>query len=245
LLHRATLGVYYDFMPSDERDQFARFWGSAFEDYIGDVLRRTPHAGAVSKAEDVVSRGRVCDWIVDDGKSLVVIECKTRGLSALSKMTGAEESLRRDIVGSGRGTSLADGVKQLTATSAYLRSIGETRPIVGLLVILDSFYMGNDRGHLHHFLEQEAASQGADLQACEFQSTDVAGLEYLCRVCIATERSLGELLREKMEDSAAFELDMVRYSPTEGLLLSPHPIFGDVGESLAQEMIDGFIRRAS
>ncbi len=244
LLQRASVGIYYDFMLSlkgPERDAFGNAWGNAFGAYCGEVLARTPTAGTATPAAELVRSGRRCDWIVDDGHTVVLIECKTRGLSAHTKITGSDELMRKDIVRDS-GSSLAGALVQIAQSRAALRSRHGERRFVGLIATLDSVHLANDRRYLHRFIREAAEDEFGGPIDLEFQVVDAQSFERLCAQSIASRRSLGSLLGEKMEPGR-FDLDLLRTDlDLGGRKVRGHPIFREVGEPLFNSLLRKYRR---
>lgn len=77
-----TRGVYY-MLYSDSR--FDNAFGTAFEDYVGEILNafiESSNGYDVYSQEVDIARGkRRCDWIIDQGDSFVMVECKTKRMA--------------------------------------------------------------------------------------------------------------------------------------------------------------------
>jgi hypothetical protein len=215
MLDRATIGTYYDFMPAAQ-GRFGNFWGNAFEAYVGQLMSSTSNVPDPVRAEDLVSGEQICDWVLIEPETILLIECKTRTLSARSRITGEEEDLRRDVTrideGDPEGSSLAKGVVQLMRTRDALeaRDPGRYR-YVCLLVTLDKIYLGNYTMGLHRFIREGAEAIYGDSLPKDFQVTDIAGFERLLQLVGSTGRSPFKVLEDKIRDPNARELDLMTY----------------------------------
>ncbi|MEX2247976.1 MAG: hypothetical protein WEC75_14990 [Dehalococcoidia bacterium] len=245
LLDRASIGIYLDFLQglSDERaGAFGNFWGNAFGAYAGELLRRTPNCGTVVPGDENEPRGG-CDWIVDDNQTLLLIECKTAGLSARARITGEEEYLRNDVArlrkGGDTGSSIAGGVVQLMRTHDRLRSQGDQRPKICLLVTLDKLHFGNNREWLHRFIREEAEKLYGGPLPTDFQVSDVGGLERLCALSIASGQSPASLLTRKMGSEETLQLDLMLFD-VPGVGVSAHPLLDEVGAPSLEAVIATF-----
>ena len=250
LLDRATTGIYFDFfqrLDDDEAGRFGNFWGGAFQAYVGELMRGTPNSPQPEEGGMAVpGPGRACDWVVRDRDAILLIECKTRGLSAKSRITGEETYLRRDVAradkGDPRGSSLAGAVVQLMKSRDQLAATGRPR-FVCLVVTLDKMYFANNREWLHRFIREEAERKYGGPLPEDFEVTDVAGLERLCRFVAATGASAADVLGEKMGNPEVANLDLMRYvTDLAAGNLPPHPVLDRAADVSLRELVNEFRR---
>jgi len=82
LYERITDGIYYE---TCKAEGFDHAFGSAFQEYIGDVIKTVYTVGNIYK-EDTYNKGdKTVDWIIDDNSSTLFIECKTKRLTSGAK----------------------------------------------------------------------------------------------------------------------------------------------------------------
>lgn len=104
LLYRVTHGIYWDLLSkwSDDVEKLGRsrapdfpsFFGQTFERYVGQLLSEVLPAGSVHPQQKYGPRSRVrdsCDWIVTEGDTAILIECKTSRFHHATKATGDPE----------------------------------------------------------------------------------------------------------------------------------------------------------
>lgn len=100
LLRRFSSGLYYDLV--DEAG-FGNAFGTAFENYVGEVLSVAfaKSACSIHKEESYHVAGKNLhhgpDWIVCDPGGNLFIECKTKRLTQAAKSASGEVELREDI----------------------------------------------------------------------------------------------------------------------------------------------------
>lgn len=145
LFWRITGGLYYELLK-DAR--FAQEFGSSFQTYVGDVIRRASQKGRIKIHEEREygtrkARKDSVDWILSDDISAVFLECKARRLtwSAKSSLDNAEP-LEVEIDG------LADAIVQVYKTiSDYMRGeylhfpYNAGRKIFPLVVTLENWHI--------------------------------------------------------------------------------------------------------
>lgn len=249
LLDRVTTGVYFDFLlrlDDESAGHFGNFWGRAFEAYVGRIFETTPGAQPLTKADEVLGSGKVCDWILPSGSGVVLFECKTRGLDARSKITGQEDDLRRCLLKQVDGSSLAGGVAQLAESARRVREDPRFSKctIFPVLVTLDEIYFANFDAIGVRALLQEGATRLTKCAIPGFQVSGVNGIEAVCRAVEYAGCDPVAALGEKFSDPKYSLLDMRTFvsrrfhPPTEPISL--HRQFFDT--KLA-ELVQPFLRR--
>lgn len=107
---RISTGVYY--RMRDECRGFTEYFGHLFEAYAGEVLRYcTPGRGIVSE-HDIrtfysASKGKAPDWIVIEGDTAILVECKATYLKRLALVTGSESEIKLSL------RQITGGIQQL------------------------------------------------------------------------------------------------------------------------------------
>lgn len=95
LVWRATSGIFYDIV---EEVGFSKAWGESFQNYIGEVLAKTPYL-PIAEQTYMTSKGgkRTVDWILDAGSQVFFIECKTKRVTKTLKSTLDPEVVKSEI----------------------------------------------------------------------------------------------------------------------------------------------------
>jgi hypothetical protein len=114
LVHRITKGIYYDLLnkyPLGKGNQFADWFGLAFQEYGGWLLKNGLSQGSVfpepayGKPEK-----RGADWTVIQGKNALVMEFKSGRLPKLVKAKADYEEMAHHVK-----RTIADAVSKLPA----------------------------------------------------------------------------------------------------------------------------------
>jgi hypothetical protein len=143
LIRRFTEGVYYDILNAQG---FAAAFGSAYQKYIGEVLRAVNRGQSLTvlpEAEYFVGRDRKhsVDWIASDSTGELFVECKAKRLRydariALADLSALEQELDK----------LADFAVQIYRTlrdalaGKYSHWSQTQRPIFPVVVTLEDWY---------------------------------------------------------------------------------------------------------
>lgn len=107
LLSRLSVGVYYQLF-NRYKEEFSRYFGHLFGEYVGVVLRHSVPPGTSVSEEDIrktypEKKGKVPDWAVVDGTTAVLVECKatrfTRKALSMGDEDAANEGLKQVVKG--------------------------------------------------------------------------------------------------------------------------------------------------
>jgi len=261
LLQRLTSGLYYDLISAltgPEAGAFGNLWGNVFQTYVGRLMQGLagfplvlPETKYQRNGHEVTS----CDWLVRDRDLAIAIECKTRGLSAKSRITGSSDAIRQDLSrpdAMGKGSTLAGGVAKLFQTRQDilgrcpgLELLHGVSDVICVLVTLDQIYLANNGAHFQGILTEEALKFGEAGPPCPYQVTDIAGFEHLCRIVHATDGSAALLLKEKLSTDHSRRKDFQLHFPNllSGESLPQHPLHTSVGEKALDELTERFRKR--
>ena len=226
LLQRVSSGIYYDFVEEDQ-SRFGNILGRAFELYVGKILEGVPGIPQLlpERGYHVDGEGSTtCEWIILDGDTAVLIECKTRALSALAKITGDRALVRKDLA---RPHGVVDGIKKLQSVKSAIerRAVGlepfhNVSRIFALLVTLDDFYLPNSP-FIRGIINEELSSQGQLPIPWEFQLLHVGGLEWLSNLLAKSNISIGYVMDKKVNHSTFREWDFKNFIPEIAAELAP------------------------
>lgn len=177
---RISTGIFYQ-IYNEYSTEFSGYFGHVFEKYVGLVLNNSITSETLISEVDIrefypTSKGKAPDWILIDGKSLVLFECKATRFSRAAQAIASE----RDI-----NDSLAQVKKGLMQLHSFIRACGnnipelkrfhdctEFRPIfVSLepLYLINSFFF---REHINTLLADEGIT-GFDWQILSIDELEV------------------------------------------------------------------------
>ncbi|QBD75169.1 hypothetical protein EPA93_03835 [Ktedonosporobacter rubrisoli] len=90
LFWRISSGLFYDLVKEPGFDQA---FGTAFQDYVGDMLEKTLiGTSSTVYPEEPDTRPKRADWIIDQPTSFMLVECKTKRMTI-----GARTNIQDDM----------------------------------------------------------------------------------------------------------------------------------------------------
>jgi len=105
ILTRLSEGIYHQLF-SKYRDEFARYFGLVFENYVGEILQRSLGDGQLLSERTIRSSyktGKLPDYVFVDGNTAILMECKATGLQrkalATADATSIDQSVNRIVEG--------------------------------------------------------------------------------------------------------------------------------------------------
>ena len=142
-LESGVFWIIFHQLRESERGQLFSIWGTAFEKYVGSILKRSmPNtAGETEDSMEVAERlipspkykensnDESTDFIIHTDETLVLMECKAGRLTADAKYNGKFHDLERELK-----EKFVKGVEQLRNAIVNLtsRNEGNQRPIEGV-----------------------------------------------------------------------------------------------------------------
>lgn len=178
-----TRGIYY-MLYSDRR--FDNAFGTAFEDYVGEVLTKTVEGGgeytAYPEETDPSSGKRRCDWILEQGDEFVMVECKTKRIAIGGYTILDDDTILIEQLG-----KIADAVVQ--TYQGYLVYKGEgynpqvypytSRKRASICVVtLEKWYLyGVPLEKLHQIVREKLEEKDIDLSIIEEAPYEVLGVD--------------------------------------------------------------------
>lgn len=183
LLRRATDSLFFDLAKSS--DQCSNPYGTAFQDYVGDVLR-AQFKGPVHRVHEEQEywigkkKKHGVDWIVEDPSGHIMLECKTR-------------RIRVDAMAAADGEQLANAIDDLAkmvvqhykniddALRGHAKWRPDGKPVYPVVVTLDDWRLFAP--HVIEMLKNRVREQlveialSALLESSPFIVTSIAELE--------------------------------------------------------------------
>ncbi len=161
IAYRNSTGIFYE-MFNHHTERFSEYFGHLFEAYTGRLLAASVSSGALISEESIrqtydESSGKVPDWVVLDGSTAVLIECKATRFSLTALATGARESVDYSL------KQVRTGLKQLhefreaiIRKAPGLERFHHCTAIKPVLVTFEPLYLINSvffRRHVNQVLE--------------------------------------------------------------------------------------------
>jgi hypothetical protein len=112
IVTRIGEGIYHQMFHS-YRDTFPEWFGHIFEAYVGQVLERCIACTQLMSERELrqtykSQQGKVPDWIILDGDTAILIECKATGFSRKALATADETTIDYSL------NRVVDGLTQLS-----------------------------------------------------------------------------------------------------------------------------------
>ena len=186
--YRISTGIFYE-MFNHYKTEFSDYFGHLFEAYAGRLLKASVGLQNLITKKSIrqtypTSAGKTPDFVIMDGSTVILVECKSTRFSLPALSTGAEESVNESL------KQVLTGLKQLFQ---FKKALQERRPglerfyhctaIKPLLITFEPLYMINSkffRKHVDNLLRKDGihdlAWQIMDIKELEcFQSHFQAG----------------------------------------------------------------------
>jgi hypothetical protein len=164
--YRFSTGIFYQMFNKYE-DQFSNYFGYLFEAYVGRILQEATSSENLFSEDDIrctysEKKGKVPDWIVVEGDTAILVECKATRFSRASLATGAESaintSLRQVLKGLIQLHEFQEAAKAKLSGLELLRCCTDLIPV---LVTFEPLYLINSkffRDHINGLLEKKGVN---------------------------------------------------------------------------------------
>jgi hypothetical protein len=194
ILDRVTDGIYYDLAKAGG-GQFLTHLGHAYESYVGKLFEHhtTLHLEAEREYGPKSAKKRTVDWLVSNGSSSLLLECKTKRLRINSPSPYRPQQLLDDLK-----AGVVTAVKQLWTTRKAMderlvfadRSQDEVFPLI--VTLGDSYLFNSDP--VRSLLANETSINPDDFV---YQVVSLDEIEDLTSLEDASD--IFEVLRKKVE----------------------------------------------
>lgn len=159
LYERFTSGIYYEIY---KEKNFDNAFGESFQNYVGEVLKRTHDLSKIYSEKSYGNDTRTIDWALSDHSSILFIECKTKRLTLNAKV-----ELESNLALDNQLEKIADFVIQTYKTIIeYTKGkypnlkYDQSKNIYPLIVTLEDWYIfGNDIPKINKKIEEKLLKQ--------------------------------------------------------------------------------------
>lgn len=161
IAYRTSTGIFYE-MFNCYRERFSEYFGHLFEAYSGRLLAASVSSEALISEDSIwqtypESSGKVPDWVVLDGSTAILLECKATRFSLTALATGARESVDYSLKQVHTGLRQLHEFRQAIIRKAPgLERFHHCTAIKPVLVTLEPLYLINSeffRRHVNQLLE--------------------------------------------------------------------------------------------
>jgi len=178
---RISTGVFYQ-MFNHYGEKFSQFFGYIFKIYIGIILKNSISSETIFSETDMrqfysTQKGKVPDWVIVDGCTAILVECKATRFSRAAQAIASESEVNKSLA------QVKKGLKQLNEfISACQLKPPELHPFHGcnvlkpVLLTLEPLHLINStffREHINQLLLAEG------VQKFPWQILSVGELEVL------------------------------------------------------------------
>jgi hypothetical protein len=118
---RISTGIFYQMYNAytpESGTNFSEYFGYVFEKYVGVVLKHCITLEQLLSEEDIrqfypakkgAKKGKVPDWVLKDGSTLILFECKISRFSIAAKAIASEDEIDKSL------KQVIKGLKQLSS----------------------------------------------------------------------------------------------------------------------------------
>lgn len=143
--------------------EFANYFGEVFEKYVGTVLQHCGNSIELipeSRVRETYpsEKGKTPDWIIVNGDSAILVECKATRFSLASLLTGAESAINDSLKQVVKGLhQLADFRKACLERRTGIEKLNKCKSFKPVLVTLEPLYLINSHFFREYIDDQFAA----------------------------------------------------------------------------------------
>lgn len=205
-----SVGIFYEMFNHYGVD-FSNYFGFIFEAYVGRILQHTSASSRLLSEDDLrqhypSDKGKVPDWVIIEGETAILIECKATRFSRAALATGSETAVNDSLKQVLKGFRQLDNFRQAClAKKSGLEALHGCKIFRPVLVTLEPLYLINSL-FFREYLEGELATSGVTNLPWYILSVDE--LERL-QPHMATGVGFDEVLKELSQKSLAAFLDQL------------------------------------
>jgi len=198
---RISTGIFYQ-MFNSYKTRFSQYFGHVFESYVGIVLKNCITSEELLSESDIrefypISDGRqVPDWILIDGSTLILFECKATRFSRAAQETASEDAVNDSLKQVVKGLHQLDNfISACRSNVSELKRFHDCTAFKSVLVSLESLSPINNplfREHIDTLLAVK------DITGLDWQMRSVSELEVL-QPHTATGLRLSQVLDELLQ----------------------------------------------
>ncbi|MFN4953115.1 MAG: hypothetical protein ACK5WC_01300 [Aphanizomenon sp.] len=177
---RISTGIFYE-MFNVYGTNFSNYFGFVFERYVGLVLENCLTSEQLISESDIRTfypkeKGKVPDWVVIDGSTVVLLECKTTRFSRAAQAIASEDAVNSSLKQVKKGLKqLANFISACQAKVPELEKFHNCTTFKPILVSLEPLYLINCtffQEHINSLLAAEGIT-GLDWQILSIDELEV------------------------------------------------------------------------
>ncbi len=168
---RMSSGIFYQ-MFNTYGTEFSEYFGFVFERYVGLVLEKCLLSQQLLSESDIrnfypAKKGKAPDWIIIDGSTVLLFECKATRFSRAAKAIASEDSVNKSLAQVKKGLKqLASFISACQAKISELQKFHHCSTFKPIFVSLEPLFLINSelfREYINTLLTAEGVT-GLDWQ---------------------------------------------------------------------------------
>ena len=195
--YRISTGIYYQLF-NEYKEDFSKYFGYLFEAYVGEVIKNSLTSETLLSEIEArqfypTNKGKVPDWIVVDGNTLILIECKATRFSRAAQAIASEDAINKSLAQVKKGlkqlNSFINACKSKLPELERFQHCNAFKPVLITFEPLELINSEFFREHINQLLQEE------EIQDLAWQILSVGNLEIL-QPHLATGIKLTQVLDE-------------------------------------------------
>ncbi len=164
---RVSSGIFYQ-MFNEYKTTFSEYFGFVFVKYVGLVLENCVNSEKILSESDIRSfyskdKGKVPDWIIIDGSTAILLECKATRFSRAAQAIASEDAVNSSLSQVTKGfKQLAQFISACKNKVAELGKFHHCNKFIPVIISLEPMYLINSvpfRDHIDSLLADEHISK--------------------------------------------------------------------------------------
>lgn len=157
-----SIGIFYE-MFNRYGIEFANYFGEVFETYIGNILQHCGESIELIPERRIresypSAKGKTPDWIIVEGESAILVECKATRFSRAALLTGDESAINDSLKQVIKGLrQLADFRNACLARRTGMERLNGCKTFRPILITLEPLYLINSHFFREYLDDQLAA----------------------------------------------------------------------------------------
>jgi hypothetical protein len=163
---RVSLGIYHQLLTAYGTD-FLQYFGHVFSEYSGRILRSAVNGTVLSEEEIRTgypeSRGRKApDWVVVEGSTAILIECKATRFTRAALTTGSVEAVSDSLKQVRKGLKQLHHFREACCSGAPgLEVLHQCTEFLPVVLTLEPLYGANGR-FLREHIDRALLAEGVE-----------------------------------------------------------------------------------
>lgn len=164
IAYRTSTGIFYN-MFNHYGEEFSKYFGLVFEAYVGRILKNCVSSGTLFSEIDIrknypSAKGKVPDWVIIQGKTAILIECKatrfSRGAVTTGDQVATKSSLKQVLKGLGQLQAFKEAC---LAKKAGLEFLNRCTKFESVFVSLEAMHLINSK-FFRTYIDGELGAEG-------------------------------------------------------------------------------------